>query len=243
MLSNRSKKAVRLVHARAASLKIGVDALPPLPRDATDRNRTSPFAFTGNKFEFRAPGSNTSCAGPNIILNTIVAEAIDEIATKLEKVKKADFNDELQNILQGIIKNHKRVIFNGDNYSAEWAAEAESRGLPNMRTTPEALLPLLDDGNITLMGKYGVMTPVEVKSRYEVFTEEYATKIGIESSLALSMAKTMLLPVASEYQKSLIESLLAMREAGIEAGACVTKAQAEKNWQSANMLVTKLQTN
>ena len=209
-------------------LQIGVDALPPLPRDATDRNRTSPFAFTGNKFEFRAPGSNMSCAGPNIVLNTIVAEALDEIASEIEKFDAATFNESLQALLQSIIQKHKRVIFNGDNYSADWAAEAESRGLPNMRTTPEALKPLLDDTNITLLGKYGVMTPTEVKSRYEVFTEEYATKIGIESSLALSMAKTMLLPVAVEFQKNLIESLLAMKDAGIEAGSCVIKAQAEK---------------
>ncbi len=209
-------------------LQIGVDALPPLPRDATDRNRTSPFAFTGNKFEFRAPGSNMSCAGPNIVLNTIVAEALDEIASEIEKFDAASFNESLQALLQSIIQKHKRVIFNGDNYSADWAAEAESRGLPNMRTTPEALKPLLDDTNITLLGKYGVMTPTEVKSRYEVFTEEYATKIGIESSLALSMAKTMLLPVAVEFQKNLIESLLAMKDAGIEAGSCVIKAQAEK---------------
>lgn len=209
-------------------LQIGVDALPPLPRDATDRNRTSPFAFTGNKFEFRAPGSNMSCAGPNIVLNTIVAEALDEIAGVLEGASKDKFNEVLQGLLQDIIKKHKRVIFNGDNYSAAWSEEAEKRGLTNNRTTPEALKALIADKNIALLEKYGVLTKTEVHSRYEVYTEEYDTKIGIEGSLALSMAKTMLIPVAAEYQRSLIDNVLAMNAAGIEAGMAATKAQAIK---------------
>ena len=120
---------------------VGVDTLPELPKDVTDRNRTSPFAFTGNKFEFRAVGSTQSCAGPNIALNTIVAEAFDEIATELEKVSECsnDFNRTLQKILQNIIKEHKRVVFNGDNYSREWLLEAERRGLPNIASVSRCI--------------------------------------------------------------------------------------------------------
>ena len=120
-------------------MKIGVDTLPPLPRDATDRNRTSPFAFTGNKFEFRAPGSSQSCAGANIVINTIVAESLEEIADELEKFPKKNFNEKLQLLLQKIIKEHKRVIFNGDGYTTAWRKEAAKRGLPNFPSTPEAL--------------------------------------------------------------------------------------------------------
>ena len=127
----------------AGTMRIGVDTLPILPRDTTDRNRTSPFAFTNNKFEFRAPGSSQSCAGCNIILNTIVAEAMDAISDELEKVSKSNFNAGLQEILRKIIKEHKRIIFNGDNYSDAWKKEAAKRGLPNLHNTPEAMQALM----------------------------------------------------------------------------------------------------
>ncbi|MCF6174802.1 MAG: glutamine synthetase III [Victivallaceae bacterium] len=210
------------------SMKIGVDALPNFPRDATDRNRTSPFAFTGNKFEFRAVGSTQSCAGPNIILNTIVAEALDEIATVLEKAKPEEFNAVLQERLQTIIKKHKRVIFNGDNYSAEWLAEAEKRGLPNLRTTPEALSVLNAEKNSALFEKYGVLTKAELHSRYEVFIEEYNTKITIEGGLALHMAKTIILPAAVTYQKSLLDNLVKLATIGIVNGSAGQKVVVEK---------------
>jgi glutamine synthetase len=203
---------------KSAELRIGVDALPALPRDTTDRNRTSPFAFTGNKFEFRAPGSNQSCAGCNVILNTIVAEALDEISTKLGKCSKDNFNETLQKLLQDIIKKHKRVIFNGDNYSAAWVKEAEKRGLPNLRTTPEALKAFLAEKNIKVLEKYKVLSSAEIKSRYEVFMEEYQTRVQIEGELALNVAQTMLLPAAMRQQSEIIANIDKMKANGISAG-------------------------
>ena len=205
-------------------MRVGVDTLPDLPRDATDRNRTSPFAFTGNKFEFRAVGSSQSCAGPNIVLNTIVAEALDAIASELEGVKKSEFNAKLQKILQGIIKKHKRVIFNGDNYTDAWVKEAKKRGLPNLKSTPEAIEALKTAKAKKLFVKYGVLNERELESRSEVFTENYETTIIIEGDLALEMARTMILPVALEQQRAMIDGLLALKDAGIKAGAKEQKA-------------------
>ncbi len=187
-------------------LKVGVDTLPPLPTDATDRNRTSPFAFTGNKFEFRAAGSSQSCASPNIVLNTIVAEALDDISTQLESIPKKDFQKGLQKILQAIVKKHKRVIFNGDGYKEDWKKEAEKRGLPNLANTPAALKPLADKKNIELFKKYGVFNEGEMLSRYEVFMEEYQKKVHIETALALDMSKTIIMPTAIKFLNSLAEA-------------------------------------
>lgn len=205
------------------SLVIGVDALPPLPRDVTDRNRTSPFAFTGNKFEFRAAGSSQSCAGPNIMLNTIVAEAFDEIATQLEKLKPSEFHKGLQKILQNIVKKHRRVIFNGNGYSPAWEIEAKKRGLPNLRSTPEALKPLIDKKNIELFEKYGVFSSGETKSRYEVFMEEYVKKISIETSLTLSISKTTILPSALKYLDRLAETSGKLAATGVKNSALTSK--------------------
>ena len=209
------------------TMQIGVDTLPVLPRDATDRNRTSPFAFTGNKFEFRAVGSNQSCGGCNIVINTIVAEALDEIATALEGVKKADFNKTLQKLLQGIVKKHKKVIFNGDNYTEEWVKEAKKRGLPNLLKTPEALKPILDKKAEKLFDKYGVLSKKELDSRYEVFLENYETTIMIEGELSLEIAKTMILPVAVKQQKMILENILDLKSLGIKAGLPELKINAE----------------
>lgn len=190
-------------------IEIGVNSLPRLPRDATDRNRTSPFAFTGAKFEFRAAGSNMSLAGPNIILNTIVAEALDEICTILEADKKAkkDFNASVQKLLQGIIKKHKRIIFNGDNYTQDWVKEAKKRGLPNLKTTPEALEYLKEPKAIALFEKHKVLSKVELLSRYEVYKETYKTIIQYEGALAADMAKTMIMPIVFEYQKQVADAI------------------------------------
>lgn len=195
-------------------LTVGVDTLPPLPRDVTDRNRTSPFAFTGNKFEFRAVGSSQSCAGPNIIINTIVAEAFDEISTKLEKLSKKNFQKGLQKILQDIVKKHKRVIFNGNGYSEAWKIEAKKRGLLNLRTTPEALKPFIDKKNIAIFEKYGVFAANEMTSRYDVFMEEYEKKLSIETALTLSMSKTIILPPAVRYLGELAKSAANIISAG-----------------------------
>ena len=197
-------------HEEKGSLKIGVDTLPAIPKDETDRNRTSPFAFTGNKFEFRAPGSSVCCSGPMTVLNTIVAEAVDRIAAELDAAKVAGkakpgehtaaFHVALQKILQASLKAHKRVVFNGNGYEADWPKEAEKRGLPNAPDTLSALAALSKKENVALFEKYGVMTKRELKSRHEIFLEEYANKVRIEGNTALDIAKTMILPaVRAEY--------------------------------------------
>ena len=197
-------------HEAKGTLKVGVDTLPTIPKDATDRNRTSPFAFTGNKFEFRAPGSSVCCAGPMMVLNTIVAEAVDRIAGELEKAKVAGkakpgehtaaFHNALQKILQASLKAHKRVVFNGNGYEADWPKEAERRGLPNAPDTPSALAALAKKENAALFEKYGVMTKRELESRREIFLEEYAKKVRIEGVCARDIASEMVLPaVKAEY--------------------------------------------
>ncbi len=177
-------------------LRIGVDALPTLRRDATDRNRTSPFAFTGNKFEFRAPGSSQSCAEVNTILNTIVAEAMDLLSDELERLPADKFNEGLQALLKKEIAAHSRIIFNGDGYNKEWLEEARRRGLPNLPTSLEAITPLKDKKNQTLMEKYHVLSKTEMDSRYLVFKEDYERRLDIEGKVALEIAKNMIRPVA-----------------------------------------------
>ncbi|MFA6713992.1 MAG: hypothetical protein WCS27_01365, partial [Victivallaceae bacterium] len=203
---------------KAGQMRIGVDTLPELPRDATDRNRTSPFAFTGNKFEFRALGSSQSCAGPNTVLNTIVAEALDSISDKLEKCTAKNFNAELQKILQAIIKKHKRIIFNGDNYSEAWRKEAAKRGLPNTPVTPEALKAITAPGSIALLEKYNVLTAKELKSRHEVFLEEYNGKLRIEAEIALEIARSMIIPAVTAEYKQTVSAMNEAKNAGISAG-------------------------
>ncbi len=205
---------------QGGAMKLGSDILPPLPRDATDRNRTSPFAFTGNKFEFRAPGSSQSCSEPNVILNTIVAEAFDVIADKLEKVSKNNFHKELQKLLQSIIKEHKRVIFNGNGYTDEWVAEAEKRGLPNIRTTMEALSALTKKENVALFKKYGVFNKVELESRYEVNLEDYHKRVDIEAKVAYDMAKSIVLPqVIKAYSEALKVNEMAVNQGLVSVDA------------------------
>ncbi len=212
----------------ADTMHIGVDSLPELPRDATDRNRTSPFAFTGNKFEFRAVGSNQSCAGPNVVLNTIVAESLDDLATALEKLPRKEFNAGLQKLLQGIVRKHKRVIFNGDNYSEDWLKEAERRGLPHLRNTPEALDQLLSDKAEKVFSSYGVLSRTELHSRYEVYHEQYVKTILIEGRLSLDMAKTIILPAALRQQTLLADSLAQRQQLKINLGNALLKRRLEK---------------
>lgn len=197
-------------------IEIGVDSLPKLPRDATDRNRTSPFAFTGAKFEFRAVGSNMSLAGPNIVLNTIVAEALDTICAKLEADAKAkkDFNTSLQKVLQGIIKQHKRVIYNGDNYVPEWQVEAKKRGLPNAITTPEALEVMKEERTAKLFEKHAVLSRKELLSRYEVYIHTYKSIVKLEGNCAATMARTMIIPAALEYQNGLAATIKSVASVG-----------------------------
>jgi len=186
-------------------IHLGVDLLPKLPRGNTDRNRTSPFAFVGNRFEFRAVGSNQSPAGANIVLNTIVAEAFDHICTKLEAAVAdgKEFNAALQEVLAGIIKEHKRILFNGDGYTGEWLEEAGKRGMPNLITAKDALESLAAQKAKDVFSKYGVLTNEELESRYNAYKEAYETLIAIEASVAADIAKTMIVPAAvtavSEY--------------------------------------------
>lgn len=185
-----------------SELHMGVDALPRLLKDTTDRNRTSPFAFTGAKFEFRAVGSSQNPSAPNMFLNTIVAEGISDICDLLEADKQEgkDFNVSLQCILQSIVKQHKRVLFNGDNYASCWDVEAQKRGLPNLKTTPEALETLKSKKNVDLFTKHGVLSAKELASRYEIYKHKYKTVTAIEGSCALTMARTQLIPAALAFQ-------------------------------------------
>ncbi|MCX5662635.1 MAG: glutamine synthetase III [Planctomycetota bacterium] len=212
---------------KKGTLTVGVDTLPPLPKDAGDRNRTSPFAFTGNKFEFRAVSSNQSIAGPLVVLNTIVAESLDYVATELEKATKGDpkkLNDAVQDLLQSIAKEHKAIIFNGNGYSEEWHKEAAKRGLPNYKNTVEALPHLLDKENVELLAKYGVLTERETHSRYEIYTERYCKEVNTESLLALNIAKTFILPAAYRYQGELASTAAAIKAAGVAADVSSLKA-------------------
>jgi glutamine synthetase len=200
----------------AGTMTVGVDTLPPLPKHAGDRNRTSPFAFTGNKFEFRAVGSNQSIAGPLVVLNTIVAESLDYVATVLEKETGGDpskLNVAVQKLVQSIIKEHKAVLFNGDGYSEEWHKEAEKRGLPNLKSTIDALPVLISPKNIEMFEKYGVLSSREVHSRYEIYMERYCKDINTESQAALSIAKTMILPAAYRYQGELASTAASLKAA------------------------------
>ena len=199
------------------TMQIGVSTLPTLPKDAGDRNRTSPFAFTGNKFEFRAVGSSQSIAGPNVVLNTIVAESLDEVATKLEAAVQAgkDLHVEIQAMLPGMIAESKKVIFNGDGYSEAWHKEAESRGLPNRKNTIDSIPDVISPKAIALFGKYGVLSERELHSRYEIYLENYKKTINIESGLTLQIANRQILPAALRYQAEVAYSIVQLKAAGV----------------------------
>jgi glutamine synthetase len=204
-------------------LGLGTPVLPPLPLHSGDRNRTSPFAFTGNKFEFRALGSSMSPSWPNTVLNTIAAEAIDRLAGELETKVKGGLS--LEKAILEIVKEsysaHSRIVFNGDGYSEAWHSEAEKRGLANLRSTPDALPWLVDKTTIALFKKHNVLSKRELESRYEVFTEQYSTKVNIEAETAASIARTLLLPAALRH-------LAELKEAGIEALVAETEALIEE---------------
>ncbi len=185
---------------------LGVDVLPKLPKHAGDRNRTSPFAFTGNKWEFRALGSSQSISFPATVLNTIVAESIDEMCTELDAdlAKGVTFDDALRTVLAAETKEFKHIIFNGDNYSAEWVEEAKRRGLLNQRSTLDALPAIVAEKNAALFEKYGVLTHRELESRYEIHVDQYFKTVNIEGETAQYMAQTMVLPAATRYLADLL---------------------------------------
>ena len=185
----------------AADMTLGVDVLPSFPIDSTDRNRTSPFAFTGNKFEFRMLGSTFSISGPNVVLNTIVADVLSEFADELEEA--SDFTKALNALIKKTIKEHNRIISNGNNYSDEWPIEAEKRGLLNLKTTPDALPYFIKEENIKLFERHNVFTESEMKSRYEIQLENYSKTINIEALTMIDMARKEILPAVSAYIKEL----------------------------------------
>jgi glutamine synthetase len=185
-------------------MQIGVSVLPAIPKDTTDRNRTSPFAFTGNKFEFRSLGSSLSISGPNVVLNTIVAETLDEFASRLEK--SSDLNAELQELIKEKIIEHKKIIFNGNGYDDEWVREAEKRGLLNLKTLPDAMEHYLDAQNIEMFTKYGVYSESEMKSHHEVKLEKYSKVLNIEVNTMLDMIYKDILPASYAYMNAVAES-------------------------------------
>lgn len=217
----------------ASFLELGTDVLPPLPMDGGDRNRTSPFAFTGNKFEFRALGSSMSLAFPNTVLNTIAAEAIDDLAGKLEA--KLSSGETMPEAVIEIVKEsylaNKVVCFSGDNYSEEWHAEAEQRGLKNLKTTPDALPEVLAPDTVAAFEKYNVLSERELESRYEVWVEQYALRANIEAETAHTIAKTMILPAALRY-------LAVIGESGVAEGVAT---EVRENLEALGQALLKLE--
>ena len=196
-------------------LQTGVTTLPDLTKDATDRNRTSPFAFTGNKFEFRMVGSRDSIAGSNVVLNTIVAEAFAEACDVLEKAD--DFDTAVHSLIKEYLTDHQRIIFNGNGYSDEWVAEAEKRGLPNIKSMVEAIPALTTDKAVELFGKFSVFTKAELESRAEIKYENYAKAINIEAKAMIDIAAKQIIPAVVKYTKELADTVLAVKEAGADA--------------------------
>lgn len=203
----------------SGTLTVGVDVLPPLAKDAGDRNRTSPFAFTGNRFEFRAVGSEQSIAGPLVAMNTIIAESVDYCATKLEEATGGDsekLNDAIQTLLAEIMNDCSAVLFDGDGYSEEWHAEAEKRGLKNLKTTADALPELIKPEVISMFEHYGVLSEREVHSRWETYVEQYCLKVDVESKLAVNIARTLIFPAAIRYQSELASTCANLKMVGYE---------------------------
>jgi glutamine synthetase len=197
------------------TLNIGVDTLPELPKDAGDRNRTSPFAFTGNRFEFRAVGAAQSIAPPLTALNTILTDSLDYIACKLEGA--ANLNSAIQSVLKEILDEHSSVIFNGNGYSAEWHAEAAKRGLPNLKGTVDALPALIAPEVVAVFEKYGILTQAELQSRFEIACEQYDKHINVEANLVAEIAQTKIYPVAAAYAASLAEGVAKLKATGLNA--------------------------
>lgn len=227
---------------RGGELAFNVRSLPNLFKDNTDRNRTSPFAFTGNKFEFRMVGSSQSISGANIILNTMVADVLEDIADRLEKAK--DFKAELKVLLKEIITNHKKVIFNGDGYSNEWVKEAEKRGLPNIKSYVESIPCFINEKSVKLFKRQSVLNEKELHSRYEILLEQYAKEVNIEALTMLDMARKQILPAVIKYASTLARSVKDLEEVGITSGVDAIKDMLEKITQDINLFkqnIDKLQ--
>ena len=199
------------------TMRIGVDVIPAIPKDTTDRNRTSPLAFTGNKFEFRMPGSSQSVAGPNIALNTIMAEELRKFADVLEEAE--DFDTALHTLVRQAFTNHKRIIFSGNGYSAEWAEEAKRRGLSNLSNAATALPAYIAQKNIDLVTRHGIYSETEFRARHSIHLESYKKLVAIEARTALDMAQRQILPAAVRYTNVLTDAVIAKRELGVRSRA------------------------
>ncbi len=218
------KKGGAKTSKKKGTLAIGVDVLPPLPMDAGDRNRTSPFAFTGNRFEFRAVGSSQSIAGPLVAMNTIVAESLDYIATELEKVTKGDekkLNGAIQTVLKNIMAEHGNIVFNGDGYSEAWHQEAAKRGLPNLKTSVDALPALTGKEVIAIFSKYKILSKRELDSRLEIYLEQYCNSISVEAKLVVEMGKTIIYPAAARYQGELAATIACLNAVGLKPNTSI----------------------
>ena len=199
---------------KGGKLETGVSTLPNVNKDATDRNRTSPFAFTGNKFEFRMVGSRDSIAGPNVVLNTIVAEAFSDACDVLEKAE--DFDLAVHDLIKQYLTEHQRIVFNGNGYSDEWVEEAERRGLPNIKSMVEAIPALIKEENVAMFEKFKVFTKAELESRAEIKYENYAKAINIEARTMIDMASKQIVPAIMKYTKTLADTILSVKTAGVE---------------------------
>ncbi|NLK95796.1 MAG: glutamine synthetase type III [Clostridiales bacterium] len=221
-------------HRVKKNMDLGVDVLPNFLKDTTDRNRTSPFAFTGNKFEFRMLGSTVSISCPNIMLNTIVAEELQQFADELESA--TDFDAALDALLKKTIKEHKRIIFNGNNYSDEWVVEAEKRGLLNLKSTVDALPYFIKDKNVALFEKHNVYTKAEIYSRYEILLENYAKVINIEAVTLRDMLRKQIIPAVTSYMKDLSDTIIAKNSIGLSNSCDLEKGTLTKVSNAANSL-------
>ena len=209
----------KAIKTKKGVMHVGVDVLPPIPKHSGDRNRTSPFAFTGNRFEFRAVGSNQSIAGPLVALNTILAEQLDEAATMLEKADTSTpkkLGTAVEKYVKGVWDECKAVIFNGDGYSDAWHKEAEKRGLPNLKTSADALPEIKSKEVAALFKKYKVLSKRELDSRYEVYAEQYVGAVTVEAKTCIEMARTQIFPAAVRYQTELAAALANLKAVGVE---------------------------
>ena len=200
-------------------MNIGVSALPPIPKDTTDRNRTSPFAFTGNKFEFRMPGSSFNIACTNFILNTAVADALRQFADELEAAGTANFDKALASLIQRELKNHRQIVFNGNGYSDEWQEAAAQRGLMNLKTTPDALKHYTDEKNVKLLARHGICTATELESREEILLEEYCKTINIEALTMVDMATRQIMPACVDYSGKVSSNVAVKKSFGLDSPA------------------------
>jgi glutamine synthetase len=207
-----------------ATIKIGVTSLPALPKDVSDRNRTSPFAFTGNKFEFRMVGSSQSIATPNTYLNVAVAQVLGEFADKLESA--SNKHEAIQNIIKESYAKHRKVVFNGNNYSDEWVLEAERRGLPNVRSAVDALQVLIRSETVSLFEAHKVLTKEELESRYHIYLEKYSKQVNIEAGVTIDLARRYIFPAASSYASTLAQDAAAL--AGIGASNAAQSKRAKR---------------